>query len=201
MGIAIFERDGLLIRPNIPPGDLALSDINDRFVEMLQQLREQNVLYGFISRRLEIGDGFESWSEYDGLTRILDGLLGVRDALPDFWIGWVGTAGGNDAEFQDRNDWSKDDINVISRAIDWYGVDKKRAVFVGNSWAGALAVQDAGIMGLQFSGWQCERGLPGTKGADPVRRAIRPDAIELGRLRAGIERGLGLDHQSTLSRR
>jgi len=49
-GLVIFERDGTLLRRNNPPRDFMLGDISNEFVQMLQQLREMNVRFGFISQ-------------------------------------------------------------------------------------------------------------------------------------------------------
>ncbi|QPB24281.1 hypothetical protein [Rhizobium sp. 007] len=189
-GIVILERDGILLKHKLLQRDLMLGDINDKLVEMLRQLREQNVLFGFLSRQTGVAGGFDDWSEYVGLTRMLDELLNVRGALPDFWLAW--SARRRKAEPQHRNNtWRRPDAGTILRAIEWYGIDKNRAVVVSSSSAGVLASKDAGITGIQYSGWRNYQADPG-RATETPRVALPPEITEVRGLRATLERILGL---------
>lgn len=89
-GLVIFERDGILLRRSIPPRDFTLGDVNAIFVRMLQQLRQKDVRFGFISDARGMTVGTQGTPEFLALTRILDDLLKVREVVPDFWMTWGG---------------------------------------------------------------------------------------------------------------
>ncbi|MEN0117789.1 MAG: hypothetical protein AAGD15_13740 [Agrobacterium cavarae] len=144
-GLVIFERDGILMRRSIPPRDFSLGDINSIFVQMLQQLRQEDVRFGFISDTRGMTVGTHGTLEFLALTCILDDLLRVRKVVPDFWITWGilrqarGTRSG------------KADAHNIYRAIEWYGVEKKEVVLVCSTAEAQLAAVEAGITSIHYS--------------------------------------------------
>jgi histidinol phosphatase-like enzyme len=197
-GLVIFEQDDLLVRRKISLRNLMLGDINNDLVEMLKQLREQNVLFGFVSHQTGVAAGIRGWPEYVGLTRMLDDLLSVRGALPDFWVAWTGSAREDSVEFRNRRGtWRRRGAEMIWRAIDWYGIDKNKTVFVSSSSASTLAANDADITGIQYSGWRSDRTVPARPVAEACGLASPSEIMEVGRLRACLEQILGLAGRRT----
>ena len=172
-GLVIFERDGTLLRRNNPPRDFMLGDISNEFVQMLQQLREMNVRFGFISDARGMDAGSHGRSEFAALTQLLDKLLRVRGAMPDFWMAWSGFPQTSGSPRQDPGDRRRrDGAGPIHQAIEWYGVDKKEAMFVSSTAAGLFAANVAGVTSIQY---------PSPSGITDTQR-----------LRAEIQRILGL---------
>ncbi|QDG94548.1 hypothetical protein NIBR502774_18620 (plasmid) [Rhizobium sp. NIBRBAC000502774] len=144
-GLIIFERDGTLLRRNIPSRDLTLGDVNNVFVQMLQQLRQNDFRFGFISDTRGMKARTQGTPEFLALTNILDDLLRVRQAMPDFWMTWdkfphagedhSGTAGARS----------------LLRAIEWYSVEKKEGMLVGSTAEGLLAAGNANITCIHYS--------------------------------------------------
>lgn len=197
-GLVIFERDDILVRRNISPINLMLGDINDGLVEMLKQLREQNVLFGFVSDQTGLSGGIHGWPDYLGLTRMLDDLLSVRGALPDFWMGWTGSSRDARIKFRNRRDtWRRGGAEMIWRARAWYGIDKNKTVFISSSSASIVAANDADITGIQYSGWRSNRTVPARPVAEAYRLASPSEIMEVRRLSASIEQILGLARRRT----
>lgn len=194
VGLVIFERDGLLLRRNPPSRDLMLGDINGVFVEMLKQLRALNLRFGFISDQSGMGAGSHGKSEAAALIKVLDQLLVVSGTIPDFWM-----AGAlprlNDVRLKPRNrQWQKTETDMILRAIERYGVDTGKAVFVGGSTS-IVAASNAGITGIHYAGWPNNRASFRRTGIE-TRNSSTPELTEVRRLRATIEQILGLDHRA-----
>lgn len=138
-GLVIFERDGILLRRSIPPRDFTLGDVNAIFVQMLQQLRQKDVRFGFISDARGMTVGTQGTPEFLALTRILDDLLKVREVVPDFWMTW-----GTFRQAQDDRSGMAD-ADTVFRAIEWYGVEKKEAMLVCSTAEGRRAAVEVGI--------------------------------------------------------
>lgn len=138
-GLVIFERDGILLRRSVPPRDFTLGDVNTIFVQMLQQLRQMDVRFGFISDARGMTVGTQGTPEFLALTCILDDLLKVREVVPDFWMTW-----GTFRQAQDDRPGAAE-ADTVFRAIEWYGVEKKEAMLVCSTAEGRLAAVEAGI--------------------------------------------------------
>ncbi len=172
--LVIFERDGLLLRQKNPSNHLRLGDIDEDFVGMLRQLRDLNLRFGFISDQRGMDAGSYGRSEFAALTRVLDELLGIHRAIPDFWIA-RGSPPRTGTEIQHQNnDLLKPDVGIILRAIKWYDVDNKRAVFVGHSPEGIQAAKRAKITGIQFCGEQNDRVTEVQRLGDTIQQILRP---------------------------
>jgi hypothetical protein len=85
-GIVIFERDNLLLQRSMPPRDFTLLDLDQAFVKMLSLLRRENVVFGFLSDQRGMDASSYGWHAYLRLIEVLDTLLGIQVAMPDFWI-------------------------------------------------------------------------------------------------------------------
>ncbi|MFK3852591.1 hypothetical protein ACI2J5_24185 [Agrobacterium pusense] len=143
-GLVIFERDGILLRRSIPPRDFTLGDVNAIFVQMLQQLRQKDVRFGFISDARGMTVGTQGRPEFLALTCILDDLLKVREVVPDFWMTW-----GTFRQAQDDRSGMAD-ADTVFRAIEWYGVEKKAAMLVCSTVEGRRAAVEAGITYIHY---------------------------------------------------
>ncbi len=170
-GLVIFERDGTLLRRKSPPGYFTLGDISNQFVEMLRELRERNVRFGFISDQRGMDDRSRGGSEFAALTRLLDQLMGIRDAAPDFWISRDAIERESEKESRDQDEWRRDVYAApILRAIEWYGVDKNETVLVNSTAVGLLAANHTGVTGVQYFGLKGSRAMSprvGEKRQDP----------------------------------
>ncbi|WP_105375035.1 hypothetical protein [Neorhizobium huautlense] len=126
VGLVIFERDDILLRHRPQLADHTLGDIDTEFLAMLQDMRELSVRFGFIWRHTTFpynrGTGIGSAR----LTQLLDDLLKVSGASPDFWMetthflgpgqppGWPGAS----------------ELDVILKLAEWYEVDPTMTVLV-----------------------------------------------------------------------
>ncbi|MGP4727197.1 hypothetical protein ACSV5S_21235 [Agrobacterium deltaense] len=159
-----------------------MSDVSNQFIEMLRQLRELKFRFGFMS----IDRGMEAFSrggsEFAALTGLLDQLLAMRGAMPDFWMAWREFPQGNGTEFPHRNAVRQiPDSRMIRRAADWYEVDKEETVYVSSSATGLVAARDMDEIHVPYF--------------DPHEP---PDeAMQLDRLLLRIQQILGLgDHRT-----
>ncbi|MBY3185564.1 MULTISPECIES: hypothetical protein [Rhizobium] len=189
-GLVIFERDGTLLRKT-PSGDYMLGHINEEFVDMLRHLRHLDARFGFISDERGMDAGAYGRSEFATLTELLDALLRVRGAMPDFWVAWsdVPHASGTDLQRQpDRQ--QEPGAGAIFRVMERYGIRKRETVFIGSSTAGSLAANDAGVSVIEYFNDRSE----GTAQNGAGKRAPNlssPEATDVPRLRAKIQATLG----------
>lgn len=193
-GLVIFERDGILLKQHRPSKDFMLGDISNEFVEMLTHLRELDVRFGFISDDRGMDGGTHGKSAFTSLARLLDGLLDIRGAAPDFWIAWRDRPERKGTHRRHRVDRRlAPSADMIRHAIEWYRVDKHRTVFVYATAAGLVAANDADIINMRYVGVRSERiPLP------QMTIEIHPPQLEISeieRLRGQIERILGLDRR------
>ncbi len=188
-GLVIFERDGTLLRRNNPPRDFMLGDISNEFVQMLQQLREMNVRFGFISDARGMDAGSHGRSEFAALIGLLDELLCVRRAMPDFWMAWSGFPQGIRSDRRRRVG-----AEMILRAIEWYGIQKKETIMVTSTAAGLFAANVADVMSIKYSGLRSDRSMPHQRETEP--QFPSPSMIvDPRRLRVEIQRILGLSRR------
>ncbi|NTA14023.1 hypothetical protein [Agrobacterium tumefaciens] len=191
-GLVIFDRDGTLLRRKSPARDLTLGDVSNEFVDMLKKLRKLHLRFGFISDEGGMDARSRGRSEFAALIRLLDQLLDVRGAMPDFWIsrGAIKYVNGGKIRDQDKR-WQTVDTGLILRAIEWYGVDKSEAVLVSNTGAGLLAANEAGVMGIQYLDQHDDRaGLP--RAETTLHDRTSSEALEIERLRLLIQQFLGI---------
>ncbi|QYA04131.1 MULTISPECIES: hypothetical protein [Rhizobium] len=164
---------------------MTLKDINHEFVEVLKQIRELNVHFGFISRRSE-GAGT---SEISTVMAVLFELLSIRGARPDFWITDTDSSQPNGTELQGSNKSRPNTATrMIFRAIECYGADKGSVVIVSSLVKSIRAAKEAGILGIL-----CSSG----RGDENILNEIKsqPDRIEItdmDSLSSAIGRILGI---------
>ncbi len=126
VGLVIFERDDLLLRHRPEFGDQTLGDIDTRFLAMLQELRDINIRFGFIS--YHTASPFDRSARINSatLTRLLDDLLKVSGAVPDFWMEAIHSP----SQGQTRHWPPTSDLDVILKLTEWYEVDPTMTVVV-----------------------------------------------------------------------
>lgn len=196
-GLVIFERDGVLLIPRRPSTDFMLGDIDDEVVELLSQLRSLNVRFGFISDDRGMDAGTHGRSEFAALTDLLDRLLRIRDAMPDFWMAWSETPKEKMASArQQRARWPKPDASMILRVMTWYGVERKKTIFVSSSAAGVLAANDADVTCLRYYRLRSDTASPTTPESER-HHPLPPSMAAIHRIRVKIEQKLGLDRRRT----
>ncbi|SCB47188.1 hypothetical protein [Rhizobium multihospitium] len=126
VGLVIFERDGILLRHRPEFGDQTLGDIDTKFLAMLQDMRNLHVRFGFISYHTV--SPFDRGMRIDNatLTRLLDDLLKVSGAVPDFWMEAIHSP----SQGQSRHWPATSDLDVILKLTEWYEVDPTMTVVV-----------------------------------------------------------------------
>ncbi|MEZ2129810.1 MULTISPECIES: hypothetical protein [unclassified Sinorhizobium] len=126
VGLVIFERDDILLRRRPQFADQTLGDIDTEFLAMLQDMREIDVRFGFISHHttfpFDRGERIGSAT----LTRLLDDLLKVLGAVPDFWIDAIHSPGPG----QLRRWPGTSELELILKLTEWYEVDPTMTVVV-----------------------------------------------------------------------
>ncbi|MBY3425057.1 hypothetical protein HFN86_33430 [Rhizobium laguerreae] len=190
-GLVIFERDGTLLRKTSPSGDYMLGDINGEFVEMLRHLRHLNARFGFISDERGMDAGAYGRSEFATLTELLDALLSIRCAIPDFWVTWSDVPHASGTGLQRQADRQQEaGAGAIFQVMERYGIGRKETVFIGSSTAGSLAADDAGVSVIDYFNNRSEGTAQGAA-LKRVPNLSPPEATEVQRLRAKIQATLG----------
>lgn len=178
-----------------------LGDISNEFVQMLRKLREIDVRFGFISDARGMDLGTHGRPEFAALTGLLDELLRVREAVPDFWMAWRSFPQGSGpvvqtGEERRRRNGAGLPSGMILRAVEWYRVDKKDAIFVNSTAAGLLAANDADVSAIPYSGLRDHRPVPPVIGM--VHQYCSPsETVDTPRLYAEIQRSLGLTRRQS----
>ncbi len=126
VGLVIFERDDILLRRAKQFADHTLGDIDTEFLAMLRDIRELGIRFGFIWRHTTFpadrGVRFDSAK----LTQLLDDLLRVSGASPDFWVETI-----HSERPGQRPQWpGTSELDVILKLTEWYDVDPTMTVLV-----------------------------------------------------------------------
>ncbi len=170
-----------------------LGDISNEFVQMLQNLRVIGVRFGFVSDARGMDVGSHGIAEFAALTGRLDELLRIREAMPDFWMAWDISQQRSATAAQAGEEQRKTDgliSGMILQAVEWYGVDKKEAIFVNSTDAGLLAATDIGISAIEYSGLPTDRSIAPSR--EMERQYLHPgETVDTQRLHAEIQRILG----------
>jgi len=147
-GLVIFERDDILLRHRPKFEDHTIGDIDAEFVAMLQDMRDLDVRFGFISHRT--ARPFDTRVRIDSatLTRLLDDLLKVSGAPPDFWIDAASTS---DLE-QDHRSQSCSELDLILKLNEWYETDLERTVIVRKAEAPRVSSDTLGLTEIFYPG-------------------------------------------------
>lgn len=171
-GLVIFERDGLLLRRRDPSNHLTLGDVDEVFVGMLRRLRELNFRFGFIADQRGMDAGSYGRSEFAALTGVLDELLSIHQAIPDFWVAWNSLPrAGTQAKHQDDHRLMSE-VGMIQRATKWYDVDSRNAVLVGNSSRVMQAAKHSKIPTIIYSGWRNDKAKEIQRLGDTIERML-----------------------------
>ncbi|QRM47197.1 hypothetical protein [Rhizobium sp. BG4] len=146
-GLVIFERDDILLRHRPQFEDQTLGDIDADFVAMLQDIRNLDVRFGFISHHPPAL--YESRVRIDSatLTRLLDDLLKVSGAPPDFWIHTACMSA-----LRPRQGSHRDENDLIGRLTDGYGADLNRTVVVRKAEALRVNAHPSGLTEIFYPG-------------------------------------------------
>ncbi|MGO7403330.1 hypothetical protein ELI49_37370 [Rhizobium ruizarguesonis] len=147
-GLVIFERDDILLRHKPQLEDQTLGDIDADFVAMLQDMRDLDVRFGFISHHS--APPFDTRVRIDSatLTRLLDDLLKVSGALPDFWIDAACTS---DLRQRQRSH-SRSEVDLITKLTGWYEADLNRTVLVRKAEAPRVSPDTPGLKEIFYPG-------------------------------------------------
>lgn len=147
-GLVIFERDDVLLRHKSQFEDQTLGDIDADFVAMLQDLRDLDVRFGFISHRSTPPVDTRVRIDSATLTRLLDDLLKVSGALPDFWIDAACTS-----ELRQRQrSPSRSELDLITKLTGWYEADLNRTVLVRKAEAPRDSPDTPGLTEIFYPG-------------------------------------------------
>ncbi|MDP9734786.1 UNVERIFIED_ORG: histidinol phosphatase-like enzyme [Rhizobium sp. SORGH_AS260] len=185
-GLIVFQRDGTLMRRKRPPGHFMLGDVSSRFVDMLAKLREHELRFGFISSDRGMDAGSRGESEYRALTRLLDQLLTVRGAMPDFWIACSELHRKHEAENRlPRRNRQIPDTGFIGIATEWYGIERQKTVYVGSSATGPAEIGSSGVIHVPYSSFHYDQTFwPAVQG----ERATAHETVQIEHLYARIRK-------------
>nr|CAD7045594.1 hypothetical protein RP007_04900 [Rhizobium sp. P007] len=196
-GLVVFERDGILLKQDDPSRDIMLGDISNELFELLKQLREQEVRFGFISNDRGMNAGSRGGAEFAALTNVLDRLLGIGGAKPDFWM--VSHTFPYAPERAGHDRYSRRwifDAGVILKAAEWYGVGRKETVLVSSSTDADAAAKDADITRIQYFGPQNDQVvLPRIR--SETGHTSPSDSMQIERVYTQIKQVLGLGNCQT----
>lgn len=147
--LIIFESTNILIRDGASADDMGLSDISNRIVNVLSELRARRFRFGFISAHTLTNSSANGLGD-KGVPHILDALLSARSVSPDFWVAFRNLSGRRSLPLS-HSDLLAVQIAVIARILKWYAVDKHDALFVSGTSGGARAAIDAGLTTFAYS--------------------------------------------------
>ncbi len=126
VGLVIFERDDILLRQRPQFADHTLGDIDTEFLAMLRDMRELSVRFGFIWQETTFPSRFGAGIDSARFTQLLDDLLKVSGASPDFWIETIHSKGpGQPPRWPGASE-----LDVILKLAEWYEVDPTMTVLV-----------------------------------------------------------------------
>jgi len=146
-GLVIFERDDILLRHRPKFEDHTIGDIDAEFVAMLQDMRNLDVRFGFISRRTTRPIDTRVRIDSATLTRLLDDLLKVSCASPDFWIDSASTSSPK----QRQCSHSRSDLGLITKLTEWYEAVNK-TVMVRKAEAPRVSSETPGLTEIFYPG-------------------------------------------------
>ncbi len=146
-GLVLFERDDILMRHRPQLEDQTLGDIDANFVAMLQGMRNLDVRFGFISHHLAPHLDTHVGIESATLTRLLDDLLKVSAALPDFWINVVYSS-----DRQHQRSHSRSELDLIAKLTGWYETGLSRTVVVRKAESPLVSPDMSGLTEIFYPG-------------------------------------------------
>jgi len=146
-GLVIFERDDILLRQKPQFEDQTLGDIDSDFVAMLQGMRDLDVRFGFISHHLAPHFDTRVGIESATLTRLLDDLLKVSAALPDFWINAFYSS-----DQQHQRSQSRSELDLITKLTGWYETELNRTVIVRKAESSLVSPDMSGLTEIFYPG-------------------------------------------------
>lgn len=126
VGLVIFERDDILLRRAPQFADHTLGDIDTELLAMLRDMRKLGVRFGFIWRQTTFPANRGVRFESARLTRLLDDLLRVSGASPDFWMETIHSEGPS----QPPRWPGTSELDMILKLAEWYDVDPTMTVLV-----------------------------------------------------------------------
>jgi hypothetical protein len=147
-GLVIFERDDILLRRKTQFEDQTLGDIDAEFMAMLQNLRALDVRFGFIAYHAT--EPFDPRSLIDRLTltRLLDDLLKVSGALPDFWMDAIFSS-----SLSQRPRWPRaSELDVISKLTVSYKADPTTTLIVRKGEPSRVSSNMPGVTEIYYPG-------------------------------------------------
>lgn len=147
-GLVIFERDDILLRHKPRYEDQTLGDIDADFVAMLQDMRDLNIRFGFISHRSAPPSDTRVRIDSATLTRLLDDLLKVSGALPDFWIDAACTSNLK----QRLCLRSRSELDLILKMTQTYKADLNKTVIVRRAEAPRVSQDTPGVTEIFYPG-------------------------------------------------
>lgn len=126
VGLVIFKREDVLLRHRPQFADQTLGDIDTEFLAMLQDMRKLDIRFGFMSHHTTFPSDRVARIDSATLTRLLDDLLKVSGAAPDFWIEAIHSPGPGEP----RRWHETSELNVILKLTEWYEIDPTMTVLV-----------------------------------------------------------------------
>jgi len=148
VGLVIFERDDILLRHRPQLADQTLGDIDTEFLAMLQDMRELGVRFGFVWQHTTSPSDRGARIDSATLTRLLDDLLKVSGAVPDFWIEAIHPP----SPVQPRRWPRTSELDVILKLTEWYEVDPSMTVLVRKGELSRVSSNTAAFTEILYPG-------------------------------------------------
>lgn len=179
-GLVVFERDGILLRTKRLSEDLVLKDLNHALIGLLRRFRSRGIRFGFLCNDRGMDADSAGWVASLALMDLIDAILRVNDAEPDFWMAMPFSKPTRNPNARKARDDARSSFMLL-RAIEWYGMEKSQVVLVGNSRACRMLAGADGMTALEYSA--------STSQADESRSA---DLLEIERIENVVKTALGL---------
>ena len=149
-GLIVFERDGALLKTRRRSKDFSLNDINRPLIRLLMHLRKRGVRFGFLSGNRGMDAAYSGRPAAQTLIDLMNVILQMDRAEPDFWITMPLAKQGRDVKAQQVSTPAKFSL-MLRQAMEWYGVPGRKVVFVGSASACAMAANTAGVSTVNYS--------------------------------------------------
>lgn len=149
-GLIVFERDGTLLKTRRRSKDLSLNDINRPLIRLLRHLRRRGIRFGFLSGNRGMDAAYSGRPAAQTLIDLMNVILQTDRAEPDFWIAMPLAKLGRDVKAQQVSKPANFSF-MLRQAMEWYGVPRRKVVFVGSASACAMASNTAGVSTVNYS--------------------------------------------------
>lgn len=167
-GLVVFERDGTLLKERRLSKDLALGDISHPFIKLLRRFRRCGVRFGFISNDRGMDAARGGSIAATTLMELIDAILRTNSAEPDFWMAMPFSQTADRPSNRKTQQFANPSLMIL-RAVERYGIEREKAIFVGSSAECTQAASMAGLATINFASPSLPRGESSADFTDLLR--------------------------------